>query len=42
LPYEGPDVSLCTGCHNQKKSNDWIFTHVFAKDGGAFDAATTD
>jgi hypothetical protein len=39
-PYEGPNVALCTGCHAQKRDNDWIFTHRFALDGGVSDAST--
>jgi hypothetical protein len=39
-PYEGPNVALCTGCHTQRQSNDWIFTHHFALNGGTLDAST--
>jgi hypothetical protein len=41
-PYQGPGVERRTSCHTQKKSNDWIFTHPFARDGGTSDAATSD
>jgi hypothetical protein len=39
-PYEGPNVSLCTGCHTQRQSNDWIFTHQFVQDGSTSDASS--